>query len=485
MKRLGWMLLGGLVLMGGCSSQPVTPPPPAPPEPIREELVRRAPDPEPEWAIQGTRPENDEFLYFVGYSSKQAEEKNAVDEARRDAGNRFVEYCGVEARTFSQFLSVSYGLSSEVQDATQSGVTGSNQQAEAYFSRLKLVERSVEQYREVQGTQELRRFWRIKVLVQVPRSEYDAVQQWKQQREANAEALLARIRDSARDSARQGDLLGALALLKQLREEAPQQPTPKRGAFVAEANGLENQWLSALTLEARQGDAQVLEPGQTPAQLEVEVQTQVSGSAVPVRNFPVAFLSGERSVPVTTDPKGVAALTLPASRGAGTLVIMAAPDPERLQGTLPEPALMTLIGRQVPFRIKVETPFLKQMAPQEFPLQLRTSAQGPLTPGEEFRVYSSCAQRCYLRLYVWDGAQGVLLINTPRKLLRNQEQALPPLTPDTPGRYTLIALATTDSFPDAVQEGTAYGPTEFAVVLKNFRNMTWPKAEAQVDVTVE
>lgn len=473
-----------LLLLGACASQPPPPPPPPPEEPIREELVRRLPEAEPEWAIRGTREEDEDFLYFVGYSSKQAEERNAVDEARRDAGNRFVEYCGIEARVFSQFLSVTYGLSSEVQDATQSGVSGSKQQSEAYFSRLKLVERSLEVYREVQGDRELKRFWRVKALVRVPRGEYDAVQSWKAQREQNAEAVLAKMRDSALNSAKQGNLLAALQQLEQLRQEAPNQQTSKRAAYVSESKALESQWLGAISLKVLSGDGQVLEPGDAPVPLRVQVQGSVQGQPTPLKNFPVTFLSGSSSVPQTTNAEGIAEQQLPEARGEGSLVISVAPDPDRLQGKVPEAELLSLVGRQVAFRIKVEVPFLKRMGAPDFPLSLRAS-ETRLQVGQEFQAFGSCGQRCHLRLYVWDGAQGVLLINTSRRLLRDRERALPSLTPDAPGRYTLIALASTESFPDAVQEGTAYDSTEFAVVLKNFRNMTRPKAEAQVDVVVE
>ena len=123
--------------------------------------------------------------------------------------------------------------SSEVKDATESGVSGSKQQSQAYFRKLRVVGRSASEFRVLRGTQEQSRFWRMKVLVKVPRSEYDAVLAWKQKREdeakalklaqeQQAETLLSQQLETAKASAREGNLLGALKQLQLFRETAPQ-----------------------------------------------------------------------------------------------------------------------------------------------------------------------------------------------------------------------------------------------------------------------
>ena len=58
------------------------------------------------------------------------------------------------------------------------------------------------------------------------------------------------------------------------------------------------------------------------------------------------------------------------------------------------------------------------------------------------------------------------------------------LIKSSPGKYTLITLSTTGKFPDAVKRGTTYSSTEFAVVLKNFRNLNAPRAEEHLEFTV-
>jgi hypothetical protein len=498
--RFPVFLLGGFLILwlGACASTPAPAPQPAPEQPEREELVRQVPEVEPEWAVQGAHPDDEEFLYFVGYSGKHAEERNAVAEARQAAGNEFVEYCGVESKTFSKFLSVTYGLSSEVKDATESGVSGSEQQSGAYFRRLRVVGRLASEYRVLRGTQEQRRFWRMKVLVKVPRSEYEAVLTWKQKREdevkafkleqeQQAETLLSQQLASAKSSASEGNFLGALKQLQQFRTTAPEQPTPKREVFLTEADGLETRWLGSVALEADAPTEQQLEPGQTPAPLAVKVSFKPAESNVPLPNLPIRFADAAGDGTVMTDAKGVATLALPAFVSEQEKYYTASPNVEWLRQQLAGIDLANLKNRKVRFRIVVRTPFLKQRIKNDFPLTLASSVKGNLRVGDAFGVSGSCAKRCRIRLYYWDGQSGTLVHETQGpKLTKSEVRSLAEgMSSDAPGRFTLIALATTGAYPDAVDAGTAYPATEFAVVLKNFRSMKGAKAEEHLEITVQ
>ena len=460
--------------------------------------MRQVPEVEPEWAVQGAHPDDEEFLYFVGYSGKHAEERNAVAEARQAAGNEFVEYCGVESKTFSKFLSVTYGLSSEVKDATESGVSGSEQQSEAYFRRLRVVGRLASEYRVLRGTQEQRRFWRMKVLVKVPRSEYDAVLAWKQKREdeakalklaqeQQAETLLSQQLATAKSSAREGNLLGALKQLQQFRTTAPQQPTPKRAVFLTEADGLETRWLGSVALEADAPAEQQLEPEQTPMPLIVKASFKPEGSGVPLHSLPIRFADAFGKGTVVTDAKGVATFPLPAFPNEQEKHFTASPNVEWLGKQLDGIDLAGLNSRKVRFRIVVRTPFLKQRVKSDFPLTLTSSAKENLRVGEAFGVSGSCAKRCRIRLYYWDGQTGTLVHETQGpKLTKGKVRTLVEgASSDAPGRFTLIGLATTGTFPNAVKVGIAYPATEFAVVLKNFRNMEGAKAEEHLEIIVQ
>ncbi len=498
--RFPVFLLGGFLILwlGACASTPAPAPQPAPEQSEREELVRQVPEVEPEWAVQGAHPDDEEFLYFVGYSGKHAEERNAVAEARQAAGNEFVEYCGVESKTFSKFLSVTYGLSSEVKDATESGVSGSEQQSEAYFRRLRVVGRLASEYRVLRGTQEQRRFWRMKVLVKVPRSEYDAVLAWKQKREdeakalklaqeQQAETLLSQQLASAKSSASEGDFLGALKQLQQFRKTAPEQPTPKREGFLTEADGLETQWLGGVQLRLASAETQTLEPGQTPEPFLVMVELRMGELTVPIPNFPLLLFNQNAQLRGITGPDGMAKFQLPPSPGEGTLNLHSTPDPERLRDQVPEEALASLQDRKVTFRVVVQVPFLKQRVKNDFPLTLASSVKGNLRVGDAFGVSGGCAKRCRIRLYYWDGQSGTLVHETQGpKLTKGEVRSLAEgVNSDAPGRFTLIALATAGAYPDAVAAGTAYPATEFAVVLKNFRSMKGAKAEEHLEITVQ
>jgi hypothetical protein len=90
-------------------------------------------------------------------------------------------------------------------------------------------------------------------------------------------------------------------------------------------------------------------------------------------------------------------------------------------------------------------------------------------------------------LYYWDGQSGTLVHETQGpKLTKGEVRSLAEgVNSDAPGRFTLIALATAGAYPDAVDAGTAYPATEFAVVLKNFRSMKGAKAEEHLEIMVQ
>ena len=103
------------------------PPKAIPPEaPKQFMLISSKPEPTPEWVIKGTYEDTDKLLYFVGTSAERhVEERNALKQARSDASNKFVEYCGVEAKVFDEYIDTVFGRLSEVRDATTSGTSGS------------------------------------------------------------------------------------------------------------------------------------------------------------------------------------------------------------------------------------------------------------------------------------------------------------------------------------------------------------------------
>ena len=149
------------------------------PTKLIEKLEWRMPDPSPIWVQSGAQPESEQYLYFVGVSDKHPEEQDARVEARRDAGMAFALYSGMELRNFSEYLSFSLGLSSEVIDANVSSEIRQEQLAEAFFSRLKAESFYVERYLQYHGEAAVGSYYVVKALVRVPKSKYQAVQQWR------------------------------------------------------------------------------------------------------------------------------------------------------------------------------------------------------------------------------------------------------------------------------------------------------------------
>ena len=153
-----YLLLVATILVVACSQESQTP---SLQGPKTQELFRRIPETEPEWVYNGQEKTDDENLYFVGISKRFREEREAKADAKINAGNEFVQYCGVETMVFNEFISQSMGLSSEVIDSTESRTETSKMRSEAYFTRLKVEKTSTEIYKELQSGKEVGRFYFI------------------------------------------------------------------------------------------------------------------------------------------------------------------------------------------------------------------------------------------------------------------------------------------------------------------------------------
>jgi len=470
-----WCLAAILV---GCASVP-----PKPSKPTRPEWTMRAPG------------EANGIMSFVGVSTFASTEQKSRKNAFEEATNQVVKYLGTEAKGKVEKIASSFGLASETIDETVGERSFQEQLFGGVTRRLKAKVWHDEIKYNAKGEIEYKYF----VLAEIPTAELDeaikeaaqkAAEENRKIEEAayNAEAMLAKRIEVATVSAKQGNLLGALEQLQELQTIAQKQPTPKRDSFITDAKGLETQWLGSVHLVAQSGNDQMLEPGQTPGSLKVQVVMQSGSDSLPVRNFPVVFLSKcTQDVPLMTDPNGFATLPLPPFKSSGVCSFVVIPYPDRIRDQFPEAIAKDLLSRKAFFKIEIKVPFLKQRIKNDFPLMLASSVKGNLRVGETSEVVGSCAKRCRIRLYYWDGQTGTLVHETQGpKLTKGEVRSLAEgVSSDAPGRFTLIALATTGAYPDAVDAGTAYAATEFAVVLKNFRNMKGTKAEEHLEITVQ
>jgi len=434
------------------------------------------------------------IMSFVGVSTFASTEQKSRKNAFEEATNQVVKYLGTEAKGKVEKIASSFGLASETIDETVGERSFQEQLFGGVARRLKAKVWHDEIKYNAKGEIEYKYF----VLAEIPTAELDeaikeaaqkAAEENRKIEEAayNAEAMLAKRIEVATVSAKQGNLLGALEQLQELQTIAQKQPTPKRDSFITDAKGLETQWLGSVHLVAQSGNDQMLEPGQTPGSLKVQVVMQSGSDSLPVRNFPVVFLSKcTQDVPLMTDPNGFATLPLPPFKSSGVCSFVVIPYPDRIRDQFPEAIAKDLLSRKAFFKIEIKVPFLKQRIKNDFPLMLASSVKGNLRVGETSEVVGSCAKRCRIRLYYWDGQTGTLVHETQGpKLTKGEARTLRGVSSDESGRFTLIALATTDKFPDAVAVDTDYPATEFAVVLKNFRSMKGVKAEEHLEITVQ
>ena len=260
-------------------------------------LEWRMPDPPPMWVQNGAQSEDEQYLYFVGVSTEHPEEQRARAEARRDGGMAFVLHSGMEMRSFSEYLSVSSGLSSEVVDANVSSKIRQEQLAEAFFSGLKAESFSVERYLQYQGEVAVGSYYIVKALVRVPKSELQAVQQWRAEQKRQAEAerargvrLLAYSIDEANELAASSQLLAALRILHAIRQDKEHSSKPERLSEVQRALLLHNELLAGLRLELLSNSERNLLVGANAKLVRVRVLFSYQGKSLPAVGIPLTLL---------------------------------------------------------------------------------------------------------------------------------------------------------------------------------------------------
>ena len=107
---LNALLLISILLVGCSESKPV---------PTVKDVEAPKNKERPNW-IYNDVSDDDGQLSFVGLSNVHSSEKNARNDAQRDAANNVVQYLGTMATVKFEDLIVSYGLSSELVDPTSS-----------------------------------------------------------------------------------------------------------------------------------------------------------------------------------------------------------------------------------------------------------------------------------------------------------------------------------------------------------------------------
>jgi hypothetical protein len=304
-------------------------------------------------------------------------EREARNDALRDAVNRFARYCGVDVTLVDEYLAVSVGTASQVADPTVSRKEQNRQSTEAFVSRVKSREWYHRQLERRMGPTVLERGWQAWVLVAVPPDEVAQVQVYRDRRRLaaaaerdaphrEAYARVAALLENARALDRDGKPLAALegyaeALVRY--EQALAETGFEQALAGIEAEGLPRtlpvepelrQLLAALTLHG-QPMTQRLVPGDA---LAAPFQMAVLRGGQPVGGAPVLFRGPETEVRGTTAADGnVSFFPDGSSRwGEGTRVF---------EARLEHPALA-----KVPARFSIPQPVafsvtVRELSPEE------------------------------------------------------------------------------------------------------------------------
>lgn len=175
-------MVGILAGLGCAGSKPPAPEVKKPPLPIEEKLIEAKPETRPDWTIK--EPETiGEHLVFIGLSGKFTMEKDARDDAHRDAINKVVRYISTDVHSKFERLIVSTGLSSEVIDPTTAIRDFEQQLSEAVTRRVKASQWYIEKWQQKQGS-EVKTYHLVYLLAKVPQTEVDKVIAEQQEHQA-------------------------------------------------------------------------------------------------------------------------------------------------------------------------------------------------------------------------------------------------------------------------------------------------------------
>ena len=325
------------------------------------------------------------FLYFVGKSEKFATERGSRDAAMVDVTEQFVKYTGIEVSTLNEIMKVSYGLSSQVTDATVSGKSRSKAQANAFVSRIKAREWCGERYQRMSGNRVVGRIYLATLLAAVPRTELENVKRWKAGREKRRLNAIQEKRDAALMEAQNyynsallnekfGRLIGAVANLvsaeKSLRtakaadprQEVINRPKPKAPTLPA-LKMAETRMNTGITLTGKKTHFK-LEPGAPPARLTVVATYTGAGAPVPIAGIPIIFMSGNRRAgPLrNTNSKGEASLTMGVINQKGEFHFTARVARGNLPDNISRSTREAFAGLQVDFLVTVAEGTIEEKA---------------------------------------------------------------------------------------------------------------------------
>ena len=195
------LLLISILLVGCSESKPV---------PTVKDVEAPKNKERPNW-IYNDVSDDDGQLSFVGLSNVHSSEKNARNDAQRDAANNVVQYLGTMATVKFEDLIVSYGLSSKLVDPTSSSQEFQKLIASNITRRLKAKKWHMER-EEIKGELGYKYF----VLVVIPNS--DIEDSFKKSLDKNIEEQQMELESAATEKAKK-QAEQAIEMFRKARKE--------------------------------------------------------------------------------------------------------------------------------------------------------------------------------------------------------------------------------------------------------------------------
>ena len=172
MKHIIPLLLGATLV--GCAGQA--------PNPTQPVLISN--EPKPEWVIEH-KLEDSTTMYFTGVSTKYAEERKALKDAKYDALSRFLDYCGLHTKLHEKYISHVTGSTANVLATTNKIETQLETNSEAQVGQFRVIKKHMEVYNGTRG-----KFYKMYVLASVPKNEVGRVKAWQKENDLQKIAKL-------------------------------------------------------------------------------------------------------------------------------------------------------------------------------------------------------------------------------------------------------------------------------------------------------
>ena len=161
MNRLFAILLGASLV--GCASV------------AHKQPILISEDSKPDW-VENYELEDSTHLFFTGISTKYAEERKALKDAKYDALSKFLDYCGLHTKLHEKYISYVDGSTANVLTATNKIETHLETNSEAQVGQFRIVKKYMEVYSGTRG-----KFYKMYVFASVPKNEVALVKAWKKE----------------------------------------------------------------------------------------------------------------------------------------------------------------------------------------------------------------------------------------------------------------------------------------------------------------